>query len=275
MSNRADISPDVNQAGSDLQGKVAVVTGGSRGIGKAIALELARQGASVAICSRNRQQLEATAVELSRASSNHFASTCNVSNETEVSEFIGRVQNSLGNIDILVNNAGLYKTEPVQTHSTTVWEEVLQTNLTGAMLFCRAVLNGMIERGWGRIINISSISGRVGEIWGSAYSASKFGMIGLTQSLALEVARNGITVNAVCPGWVSTEMSTEQLSDPQWCNLTGTSATEAVSNACLAIPQNRMIEPGEVAALVAFLASNSARGITGQSINICGGLSLQ
>jgi ketoreductase len=132
----------------------------------------------------------------------------------------------------------------------------------------------MVERGWGRIINISSISGKTAEIWGSAYSASKFGMIGLTQALALEVARHNITVNAVCPGWVLTEMATEQLQDPQYCELTGSDPKDAIANAAYSVPQQRMIEPEEVAALVAFLASDRARGITGQAINICGGLSL-
>ena len=132
----------------------------------------------------------------------------------------------------------------------------------------------MIELNWGRIINISSVSGKVGEIWGSAYSASKFALIGFTQSLSLEVARNGITVNAVCPGWVDTEMAKGQLEDPQWCKLNSVDPSESLSNACFSVPQMRFIEPSEVAALVVFLASVAARGITGQSINICGGLSL-
>lgn len=275
MSQQADISSSAEPKNQDLRGKIALVTGGSRGIGKAIALELAGRGAGVAICARNRAQLKTVETEIVATGAKCLAATCDVKDERAVKDLIESVARELGTIDILVNNAGLYRTEPLHTHSVEVWQEVLETNLTGAMLFCRAALSGMIDRGWGRIINISSISGRVGEIWGSAYSASKFGMIGLTQSLALEVARHGITVNAVCPGWVATEMATEQFNDPDWCNLTGTTPAEAMANACFSVPQNRLIEPEEVAALVGFLASDGARGITGQSINICGGLSLQ
>lgn len=255
---------------------MAIVTGGSRGIGRAIALELARNGAHVAICARNEVQLSSAQQELQTTGSEIFASVCDVRDPHSVETFVEKVKNHLGgNIDILVNNAGIYKTEPVQEHSLETWNEVVDTNLTGSMLFCRAVLPSMLERKWGRIINVSSVSGRTGEIWGSAYSASKFGLIGFTQSLALETAPHGITVNAVCPGWVATDMSREQLEDPNWCKLNSTDPQDAISNACFAVPQNRFIEPDEVAGLVVFLASVAARGITGQSINICGGLSLQ
>jgi NAD(P)-dependent dehydrogenase (short-subunit alcohol dehydrogenase family) len=275
MNNQSDISTAATRVNAELKGKTALVTGGSRGIGKAIALELARRGANVAICARSEEHLKSAQVELKSLSNDCLASVCDVRNAESVSKLVQRVREELGPISILVNNAGIYKTEPLQTHSTEVWHEVLDVNLTSVMLMCRAALGDMTTAGWGRVINISSISGRTGEIWGSAYSASKFGMIGLTQSLALEMAKHGITVNAVCPGWVATEMALEQFNDPEWCNLTGTTPEDAMSNACFAVPQNRLIEPEEVAALVAFLASESARGITGQSINICGGLSLQ
>jgi NAD(P)-dependent dehydrogenase (short-subunit alcohol dehydrogenase family) len=266
----------VNDSTQGLHGRVAVVTGGSRGIGKAIALELANRGAGVAICARNEHLLSNTRKDLEKAGARVFAQVCDVRNEQSVSEFVERVKHALtGRIDILVNNAGVYRTEPVEQHSLEIWSEVLETNLTGSMLFCRAVLSGMIQQNWGRIINISSVSGRTGEIWGSAYSASKFGLIGFTQSLALETATKGLTVNAVCPGWVATEMSRTQLEDPNWCKLNSMEAKDAQDTACFAVPQNRFIEPDEVASLVAYLASESARGITGQSINICGGLSLQ
>lgn len=270
-----NISPTINQTTPGLRGKVALVTGGSQGIGKAIALELGRQGAKIAICGRNEERLRPAESELRSAGIDCLTAACDVRNEQAVDKMSEQICSEFGPVSILVNNAGLYRTEALQAHTTIGWQEVLQTNLTGTMFVCRALVGGMIGAGWGRVINISSISGRVGEIWGSAYSASKFGMIGLTQSLALEVAKNGITVNAVCPGWVATDLASKQLADPQWCNLTGTTPEEAAANACFAVPQNRLIEPEEVAALVAFLASDAARGITGQSINICGGMSLQ
>jgi NAD(P)-dependent dehydrogenase (short-subunit alcohol dehydrogenase family) len=260
-----------------LDGKTAIVTGGSKGIGLAIAQRLCELGANVAICGRDTAGLEKAAEALQTVSgSKVIAQVCDVRNAQSVEDFVGAVKKAFGGkLEILVNNAGIYRTEPVEKHSLPVWEEVLQTNLTGCMLFCRAVLSTMIEQKTGRIINISSVSGRTGEIWASAYSASKFGMIGFTQSLALESAAHGITVNAVCPGWVATDMSIKQLEDPDWCKLNSLDSQDAKSNACFAIPQNRFIEPDEVAGLVAYLASDDARGITGQSINICGGLSLQ
>lgn len=266
----------VNEKTQGLRGKVAIVTGASRGIGKAIACELARQGALVAVCARNDSLLQAAKIEIELHGNQVFASACDVRDPASVETFIHNLNVANGGrIDILVNNAGIYRTEAVEQHSLDVWSEVIDTNLTGSMLFCRAVLKTMIEQKSGRIINISSVSGRTGEIWGSAYSASKFGLIGFTQSLALETAKHGITVNAVCPGWVATEMSAEQLQDPDWCKLNLMEPQDAMANACFAVPQNRFIEADEVADLVAYLASDSARGITGQSINICGGLSLQ
>ena len=132
----------------------------------------------------------------------------------------------------------------------------------------------MIERNWGRIINISSISGKVAEAFGAAYSASKFAIIGLTQSMALEAAKHAITVNAICPGWVDTKMAGDQLSDDNYLSLTEQEPSQALEIARLSVPQMRFIAPEEVASLVVYLCSEQARGITGQAINICGGLSL-
>jgi ketoreductase len=275
MADKAHSPATINESGAALKGRVAIVTGASRGLGKAIAKELARQGATLGVCARSAEQLSVTQSEIKQLGSQCLAATCDVRNEAEIASFVAYIKSHFGSVDILVNNAGVYKTEPVASHTLGLWQEVIETNLTGAMLFCRAVLETMTEKKWGRIINISSVSGRTGEIWGSAYSASKFGLIGLTQSLALEVAAGGITVNAVCPGWVFTDMTKEQLQDPEWCKLNGVSPEQALANASFGVPQNRFIEPEEVAALVAYLGSDAARGITGQSINICGGLSLQ
>lgn len=275
MTKTGNRQATVNEKTHPLKGRVAIVTGASRGLGKSIAIELARQGAILGVCARSAEQLSAAQAEIKQLGAPCLAATCDVRSEADISAFVMYIKSHFGSVDILVNNAGVYKTEPVESQSLEVWRDVIDTNLTGGMLFCRAVIGTMAAQQWGRIINISSVSGRVGEIWGSAYSASKFGLIGLTQSLALEVARQGVTVNAVCPGWIATDMSREQMQDPEWCKKNGLDPQDAATNVCFGIPQNRFIEPQEVASLVAFLATDSARGITGQAINICGGLSLQ
>jgi len=257
-----------------LNGRVALITGGSKGIGKAIALELAKAGASVAIGSRQAGQNSQLAADFEKLQVPHLISTCDVREESSIQDFVASTEKQLGKIDILVNNAGIYRMQAVHGHSLDVWQDVIQTNLTGAMLASRAVIGSMMERQWGRIINISSISGQLGEMNGSAYSASKFGLLGLTQSLALESARFGVTVNAICPGWVLTEMSKEQLTDENWCAGHAIEPSESIEIARLSVPQMRFIEPEEVASLVVYLCTNGARGITGQSINLCGGLSL-
>jgi 3-hydroxybutyrate dehydrogenase len=254
---------------------VALITGASRGIGKAIALDLAKQGATVAVISRNESALTETKTEIEAVSGTNCSSfVCDVAQPDTLEDVIQRVQEAHGQLDIIVNNAGIYSTSALVSQELESWRNVLEVNLTAAMRAAKAALPMMIEKKWGRIINISSISGKSGEPYGAAYSASKFGMVGMTQSLALEVARSGITVNAVCPGWVDTDMARDQLNDEEWCRLNSIDREQSVEIARLSVPQERFIEPDEVAGLVSFLCSETARGITGQAINICGGLSL-
>jgi 3-hydroxybutyrate dehydrogenase len=269
----------------DLSGKTALVTGGSRGIGKAVALKLAAAGAAVASCSRTKelnQQLK-TALELSGAKC--LSCTVDITDTEAFAAFITHCQEELGQIDILVNNAGVYIHQSVDGHPLEQWNKVMETNLGAAMVACRAAIPDMIEKGWGRVINIASVSGKVAEINGSAYSASKFGLIGLTQSLALETARNGITVNAICPGWVKTDLSDGQIAQGADIKIAGRNITPDHSSdhladpdnaelIALSVPQERFIEPEEIADVVLFLCSHGARGITGQALNVCGGLSL-
>ena len=253
---------------------MALVTGGSRGIGRALALALASRGAQVAIGARSLAALELVKGEVERLGVACLAQVCDVRDEHSVRALVESAAGSLGPIDILVNNAAVYRTAPVKGHSLSVWKDVLETNLTGAFLASRWTVESMIERHWGRVVNISSVSGKVAEAFGAAYSASKFGLIGLTQALALEVAKYGITVNAVCPGWVDTQMARDQINDRQWLELNSLGAADGAEITRLSIPQMRFIEPEEVANLVAYLCTEAARGITGQAINICGGLSL-
>jgi 3-hydroxybutyrate dehydrogenase len=272
---RQSPAPSTNPAGQAcLSGRVALITGGNKGIGKAIALELAKAGASVAIGSRHAAESSQLAKQIDDLQVPYLIDACDVRDESSLQSFVSSVQQKLGKIDILVNNAGIYRMQPVHGHDLSIWKDVVDTNLTGAMLASRAVIGQMQERQWGRIINIASISGQLGEMNGSAYSASKFGLIGFTQSLALESAKHGVTVNAVCPGWVLTDMSKEQSTDESWCQEHSIAVDESIEIARLSVPQMRFIEVEEIAALVVYLCSDAARGITGQAINVCGGLSL-
>jgi ketoreductase len=257
-----------------LSGRVAVVTGASRGIGRAVAIRLAEAGCKLAVFGRQMDTLLPIKEQIESIQTACFAAKCDVSDFAELEKCLNDAQTALGSISILVNNAGIYATQPVQNHELALWQQTMNTNLTSAMLASRHVLTGMIKDSWGRIVNISSISGKQAEAYGAAYSASKFGMIGLTQALALEVARHGITVNAVCPGWVNTDMATKQLEDDTWCGLNKIDRHESIEIARLSIPTERFVEPEEVAHLVSFLCSPEAGSITGQSINICGGLSI-
>jgi NAD(P)-dependent dehydrogenase (short-subunit alcohol dehydrogenase family) len=263
-----------NPVSKPLSGRVALVTGGTRGIGFQIALSLAAAGADLSICGLNEDRLKEIEQYFSETGIQILALPCDVRDEKQVKRLISHTIDAKGSLDILVNNAGIYRTQTVLGHPLDVWNEVLETNLTGAMLVSREVIAGMVARNWGRIINISSVSGKVGELAGSAYSASKFGMIGLTQSLALELARHAITVNAVCPGWVLTDLARDQLTDLNWCDSNSIDPPQSIEIARLSIPQMEFTRAEEVASLVTYLCGDSARGITGQAINICGGLSL-
>ena len=269
-----------------LSNKTVLVTGASRGIGKAIAIAFARQGARLAICGRDGERLKNTVSEIEAAGGTALSAVVDLLDEQAICQYLASLKKEMAPVQVLINNAGIYRTAAVDGHSSQVWREVLDTNLNAPFIFCRELIAQMVKSGWGRIINISSISGKSGEIYGAAYSASKFGLIGLTEALALELASTGVTVNALCPGWVKTDMAINQLSDPDYTQqmsvtaLGKTDAAEAATRlepmeiARLSVPQMRFIEAEEVADLALYLASDSARGITGQSINICGGMSI-
>lgn len=243
-----------------LNGKTALVTGASRGIGRAIALCLAEDGANVAVIyAGSADKAEAVVNEITALGVNAKAYRCNVADSAAVNETVKTVTNDLGKIDILVNNAGITRDGLMLRMKDEDFDAVLDTNLKGAFNMIRACYSGFIRKKSGRIINISSVSGIMGNAGQANYSASKAGVIGLTKSVARELASRGITCNAVAPGFIQTDM-TENLGD---------------NNPLLnSIPLGRMGKPEDIAAAVAFLASDSAAYITGEVLKVDGGLAI-
>ena len=247
--------------------RVSLVTGGGRGIGRAIAHALAGPDTCVAVAGRTRSQLESTARDLERLGGKALAIEMDVTDEASVAAGVRELGRTAPHLDVLVNNAGVGGGEPVAGSSIADWRRIIDTNLTGMYLVTREAIAQM--RDGSRIVNISSVLGRFGVPGYTAYCASKHGVIGFTRALALELAPRRITVNALCPGWVDTEMAAEGMR-------LGAAATSQTfdqfrERALGAVPIRRIIQPEEVAELVRFVASPGAAAITGQTYNICGG----
>ncbi|MDI4633680.1 SDR family oxidoreductase [Pelomonas sp. V22] len=239
----------------------AVVTGGGSGIGAAVAVSLLKEGHQVTLMGRNLQRLQAQQQRLGDVA----VQVCDVGDEASVSAAFA----AIAPVDLLINNAGQVETAPLAKTSLEAWQRMLNVNLTGTFLCSRAVIPAMRERGFGRIVNVASTAGLKGYAYVAAYCAAKHGVVGMTRALALELAKSGITVNAVCPGYTETEIVATAIETIQ--AKTGRTADEALAELAKANPQGRLIAPEEVAASVLWLTRPEAGGVNGQAIAICGG----
>jgi 3-hydroxybutyrate dehydrogenase len=252
-----------------LAGRRALVTGAGRGIGRAVALDLARAGADLALSARTRADLEAVAALARGLGVRALAIVADVSRPEQVRELFRAARAELGPIDVLVNGAGVAPSAPLVKTSEEQWRAALETNLSGCFYCMREALPGMLERGFGRVVNLASIAGKTGYPYIAAYAASKHGVLGLTRCAALEAAPRGVTVNAVCPGYVDTPMTDASVA--RIVEKTGMPAADARRRLEELSPQKRLMTVEEVSALVLYLCSDAARGITGQALSVDGG----
>ncbi|MEJ8856551.1 SDR family NAD(P)-dependent oxidoreductase [Variovorax robiniae] len=250
-----------------LDNRHAVVTGAARGIGAEIARTLAADGARLTLLGRQRETLQRLADQL--PGGGHFIAVADVADQASVTAAFAEARAALGPVAILVNNAGQAESAPFHKTSLELWQRMLAVNLTGSFLCAQAALPDMLEARWGRIVNIASTAGQRGYAYVSAYTAAKHGVVGLTRSLALEVARKGITVNAVCPGYTDTDILRDSVANV--VAKTGRSADEALAEFASVNPQQRIVQPGEVANAVRWLCGEAAASVTGQSISVSGG----
>jgi 2-hydroxycyclohexanecarboxyl-CoA dehydrogenase len=240
--------------------RVAMVTGGARGIGRGIALALATGGRKVAVADLLEDEAAATAEE-----AGGIAVGLDVTDSGSVAAAVERIEQELGPVDVLVNNAGWDEARPFLETDEPFWDRVIEINFKGGLRTTRAVLPGMVERGWGRVVNIGSDAGRVGSSLESVYSGAKGGVIAFTKTIAREVARSGVTANVVCPGPTKTAFLDR---------IAGEGGERLVESLTRAVPMRRLGEPEDVAAAVAFLASDEAGYITGQTLSVSGGLTM-
>jgi 2-hydroxycyclohexanecarboxyl-CoA dehydrogenase len=245
--------------------RVALVTGGGRGIGRAVARELAADGRAVAVGDIRGEEAEETVAGIERAGGRALAAAMDVTDTDSVVRALDRVERDLGPVEIVVNNAGWDELHPFLDTDEAFWERVIDINYKGCLRVTRAALPGMADRGWGRLVNISSDAGRVGSSLESVYAGAKAGVIGFTKTIAREMARRGVTANVVCPGPTRT---------PMLDGMGEGDSARLVESLTRAVPMRRLGEPEDVAAAVAFFASERAGYITGQTLSVSGGLTM-
>jgi 2-hydroxycyclohexanecarboxyl-CoA dehydrogenase len=252
---------------TNTNGRVALVTGGARGIGEAIACALAQDGLAVAVADLRAEDAENTAAAIRQVDGKAFAVQLDVTNAESVAAGLAATRESLGAIDVLVNNAGWDDLKPFVDTDEDFWDRVLEINFKGALRVIRGVLPEMLERRWGRIINIGSDAGRVGSSLESVYSGAKGGIIAFTKTIARESARKGVTANAVCPGPTDTPFLREVIAKQG-------DADKVIGAMVSGVPMKRLAEPSEIAAAVRFFAREDAGYITGQTLSVSGGLTM-
>lgn len=245
-----------------LEGKVGLISGGSRGIGKATAVAFARAGADVVVTSRKLPDLEKVAAELRALGRRSLAIRVDVTDSKQIHDAVRQVEEEWGKIDILVNNAGLHLVQRFTEGSEDIWDRIIAVNLRSHITFCRAVLDGMIDRKYGKIINVASDAGRAGSTGQAVYGAAKGGVVSFTRNLAMEMARYGVNVNCVSPGLIDTAM---------WNAVREESPKLAEAYEHI-VPWKRLGKPEEVASAILFLATDEAQYITGQTVSVNGGV---
>jgi len=263
----------VERTSSRLTGSIAAITGAGRGIGRAITLAYAREGAKLALCSRTGDGLDAVAAEARSAGAEAVVvARADVRDEGQLQAFANEAQASLGPVDVLVNNAGIHRPGRFLEYELAEWERFLDINVLGVVRAVRVFLPGMLERSCGRIINIASTAGKYGSLYQSPYNTSKHAVVGLTRCLALETAQAGVRVNAICPGFVDTDLVAN--AGDTLAGILGVEPEQALENLVSRVPIGRMVQPDEVAELAVYLATPSADAMTGQALTISGGMVL-
>jgi len=255
-----------------LVNTIVLVTGGSGGLGRVLASAFVRQGSRVVITARSEAKLKAAAEELGREGGQVLALPCDVTDKTQVEGLAEAIRARWGAVQILINNAGIAKAASFLETTDEMWDEILRTNLTGVFYCCKVFLPGMIDAKWGRIINIGSTTSKVGYSHVVAYVSSKHGLLGLTRALALETARSGITVNAICPGYLDDELT--RANAQRMAEKTGKSVEQILASFASTAPLRRLIDPDEVAALALLLAGEKMGGMTGQAVSVDGGATM-
>ena len=245
---------------------VALITGAGRGVGRAIALRLSREGYAVAACGRSLPPLTEVSSEIAAAGGAVQPLLCDVAVRDDVHHAVREAERLLGPIDVLVNNAGVSGSAPFASMDDELWERTLAVNLTGAYHCMRAVIPAMFERRRGRVINIASTAAKAGFAYTAAYVASKHGLLGLTRAVAIEAEPHGVTVNAICPGWLNTSMTDRSIE--RIVAKTGRNSEDVRSTLAKMNPKGRLIEPDEVADVAAFLASRDGARVNGQAIDV-------